>query len=52
MFVWSSSASPVSEGGIHVFRGEYGNGLNGVPHAKGIHVDTLVDVLLLTFFSL
>lgn len=35
MFVWSSSASPVSEGGIHVFRGgEYGNGLNGVPHAK------------------
>ncbi|KAF5750299.1 Auxin efflux carrier family protein isoform 2 [Tripterygium wilfordii] len=26
MFVWSSSASPVSEGGIHVFRGgEYGN---------------------------
>ncbi|XP_024032125.1 probable auxin efflux carrier component 1c isoform X2 [Morus notabilis] len=31
MFVWSSSASPVSEGGIHVFRGgaggEYGNEL-------------------------
>ncbi|XP_057785507.1 probable auxin efflux carrier component 1b [Salvia miltiorrhiza] len=27
MFVWSSSASPVSEGGIHVFRGgEYGGG--------------------------
>ncbi|KAJ8646387.1 hypothetical protein MRB53_008135 [Persea americana] len=27
MFVWSSSASPVSEGGIHVFRGggEYGS---------------------------
>ncbi|KAK7336441.1 hypothetical protein VNO77_16982 [Canavalia gladiata] len=27
MFVWSSSASPVSEGGIHVFRGagDYGN---------------------------
>ncbi|KAM7505228.1 hypothetical protein LguiB_004132 [Lonicera macranthoides] len=33
MFVWSSSASPVSEGGIHVFRGgEYGNDLGGVPH--------------------
>ena len=33
MFVWSSSASPVSEGGIHVFRGgEYGNELGGVPH--------------------
>lgn len=31
MFVWSSSASPVSEGGIHVFRGgEYGNDLGGV----------------------
>ncbi|CAN6586237.1 unnamed protein product [Malus baccata var. baccata] len=31
MFVWSSSASPVSEGGIHVFRGgEYGNELAGV----------------------
>ncbi|MCD7471197.1 Peptidyl-prolyl cis-trans isomerase NIMA-interacting protein 1 [Datura stramonium] len=28
MFVWSSSASPVSEGGIHVFRGgDYGNEL-------------------------
>ncbi|KAL1531378.1 putative auxin efflux carrier component 1c [Salvia divinorum] len=27
MFVWSSSASPVSEGGIHVFRGgEFGGG--------------------------
>ncbi|KAK8272924.1 hypothetical protein V6Z12_D11G369700 [Gossypium hirsutum] len=26
MFVWSSSASPVSEGGIHVFKGgDYGN---------------------------
>ncbi|XP_058737841.1 probable auxin efflux carrier component 1b [Vicia villosa] len=37
MFVWSSSASPVSEGGIHVFRGagEYGNEhLNGVAHQK------------------
>nr|BAH47609.1 auxin:hydrogen symporter/transporter [Zinnia elegans] len=35
MFVWSSSASPVSEGGIHVFRGgEYGNDLGGVPHTK------------------
>nr|AMQ09724.1 PIN auxin transporter [Boehmeria nivea] len=39
MFVWSSSASPVSEGGIHVFRGgvgagEYGNGDigAGLPH--------------------
>ncbi|EPS70360.1 auxin efflux carrier [Genlisea aurea] len=33
MFVWSSSASPVSEGGIHVFRGgaggDYANELNG-----------------------
>ncbi|XP_076958231.1 putative auxin efflux carrier component 1b [Bidens hawaiensis] len=35
MFVWSSSASPVSEGGLHVFRGgEYGNDLGGVPHTK------------------
>nr|XP_043610393.1 probable auxin efflux carrier component 1b [Erigeron canadensis] len=35
MFVWSSSASPVSEGGIHVFRGgEYGNDLGSVPHTK------------------
>ncbi|GAV74164.1 Mem_trans domain-containing protein [Cephalotus follicularis] len=35
MFVWSSSASPVSEGGIHVFRGgEYGNELGGVTHHK------------------
>ncbi|KAM0047038.1 putative membrane transport protein [Helianthus debilis subsp. tardiflorus] len=35
MFVWSSNASPVSEGGIHVFRGgEYGNDLGGVPHTK------------------
>ncbi|KAL6988034.1 hypothetical protein U1Q18_013781 [Sarracenia purpurea var. burkii] len=35
MFVWSSSASPVSEGGIHVFRGgEYGNELGGVTHPK------------------
>ncbi|KAK1318905.1 Auxin efflux carrier component 1 [Acorus calamus] len=30
MFVWSSSASPVSEGGIHVFRGgEFGNDNGG-----------------------
>ncbi|KAK4770841.1 hypothetical protein SAY87_031373 [Trapa incisa] len=31
MFVWSSSASPVSEGGLHVFRGaaDYGNDLSG-----------------------
>ncbi|RDX92779.1 putative auxin efflux carrier component 1c, partial [Mucuna pruriens] len=39
MFVWSSSASPVSEGGIHVFRGaDYGNdqlgAVGGVPHHK------------------
>ncbi|XVF40888.1 hypothetical protein PTKIN_Ptkin01aG0152900 [Pterospermum kingtungense] len=35
MFVWSSSASPVSEGGIHVFRGgEYGNDFGGVAHPK------------------
>ncbi|KAF7803995.1 putative auxin efflux carrier component 1b [Senna tora] len=37
MFVWSSSASPVSEGGIHVFRGgggDYGNELGGVAHQK------------------
>ncbi|XP_023885954.1 probable auxin efflux carrier component 1b [Quercus suber] len=36
MFVWSSSASPVSEGGIHVFRGgEYGSELGaGVGHQK------------------
>ncbi|XP_027768424.1 probable auxin efflux carrier component 1b isoform X2 [Solanum pennellii] len=32
MFVWSSSASPVSEGGIHVFRGgDFGNEL-GIGH--------------------
>ncbi|GAB2227912.1 hypothetical protein Droror1_Dr00009741 [Drosera rotundifolia] len=36
MFVWSSSASPVSEGGIHVFRGavDYGNDLGGGAHPK------------------
>ncbi|XP_071686492.1 probable auxin efflux carrier component 1b isoform X2 [Rutidosis leptorrhynchoides] len=35
MFVWSSNASPVSESGIHVFRGAaYGNDLGGVPHTK------------------
>ncbi|XP_052173997.1 probable auxin efflux carrier component 1b [Diospyros lotus] len=35
MFVWSSSASPVSEGGIHVFRGgDYGNELGGVAQSK------------------
>ncbi|XP_021297444.1 probable auxin efflux carrier component 1c isoform X2 [Herrania umbratica] len=40
MFVWSSSASPVSEGGIHVFRGgEYGNDLGGVAHQKGININ-------------
>ncbi|XP_039131605.1 probable auxin efflux carrier component 1b [Dioscorea cayenensis subsp. rotundata] len=33
MFVWSSSASPVSEGGLHVFKaGEFGAELNGVSH--------------------
>lgn len=37
MFVWSSSASPVSEGGIHVFRGgEYANDLGGLPNTKGL----------------
>ena len=41
MFVWSSSASPVSEGGIHVFRGgggDYGSDqlpVGGVAHQKG-----------------
>ncbi|KAJ7976583.1 Auxin efflux carrier component [Quillaja saponaria] len=35
MFVWSSSASPVSEGGIHVLRGgDFGNDLGGVAHQK------------------
>ncbi|KAI4300902.1 hypothetical protein L6164_034229 [Bauhinia variegata] len=35
MFVWSSSASPVSEGGIHVFRGgDSGNEVGGVAHQK------------------
>ncbi|KAJ6756501.1 AUXIN EFFLUX CARRIER COMPONENT [Salix purpurea] len=35
MFVWSSSASPVSEGGLHVFKGgDYGNDLGGVAHQK------------------
>ncbi|CAA0812848.1 Auxin efflux carrier component 1 [Striga hermonthica] len=35
MFVWSSSASPVSEGGIHVFRGgDYGNEANVGAHPK------------------
>ncbi|KAI5560210.1 hypothetical protein BDE02_16G031700 [Populus trichocarpa] len=35
MFVWSSSASPVSEGGLHVFKGgDYGNDLGGVAHHK------------------
>ncbi|XP_060177576.1 probable auxin efflux carrier component 1b [Lycium barbarum] len=37
MFVWSSSASPVSEGGLHVFRGgggEYGNELGVGAHPK------------------
>ncbi|KAL6525623.1 putative auxin efflux carrier component 1c [Orobanche hederae] len=36
MFVWSSSASPVSEGGIHVFRGggDYGHEVNVGAHPK------------------
>ncbi|KAH9623449.1 hypothetical protein KSS87_004527 [Heliosperma pusillum] len=42
MFVWSSSASPVSEGGLHVFRGgggggggnDYGHDLSGVANSK------------------
>ncbi|XP_042480027.1 probable auxin efflux carrier component 1c [Macadamia integrifolia] len=38
MFVWSSSASPVSEGGIHVFRGgEFGNEHSGIPHPVDPH---------------
>ncbi|KAG2683632.1 hypothetical protein I3843_10G040900 [Carya illinoinensis] len=39
MFVWSSSASPGSEGGIHAFRGggEYGSELGGVGHQKDYH---------------
>ncbi|XP_072997868.1 probable auxin efflux carrier component 1b [Typha latifolia] len=37
MFVWSSSASPVSEGGIHVFRGgEFANE-HGVAHTIDHH---------------
>jgi auxin efflux carrier family len=40
MFVWSSSASPVSEGGLHVFRGgDYGNDLGGVANQKGINTN-------------
>nr|GMD39881.1 probable auxin efflux carrier component 1B [Ipomoea batatas] len=35
MFVWSSSASPVSEGGIHVFKGgDYGHELGVGAHPK------------------
>lgn len=51
MFVWSSSASPVSEGGVHhhVFRGEYGNehgvGNMGDHHGKGF-VSALFSVLI------
>ena len=56
MFVWSSSASPVSEGGIHVFRGgvgagEYGNGDigAGLPHhnPKGLVLTFVCYNLLL-----
>ena len=40
MFVWSSTPSPVSEGGIHVFRGgEYGNDHSGIAHQKGINTN-------------
>jgi auxin efflux carrier family len=54
MFVWSSSASPVSEGGIHVFRGgEYGNELGGVGHQKGLKsTPSLVAVFICLFFFL
>ena len=53
MFVWSSSASPVSEGGIHVFRGgDYGNELGvGVPHTKGLSIN-LCYVFFCSFFPL
>ncbi|KAJ0985232.1 hypothetical protein J5N97_003588 [Dioscorea zingiberensis] len=38
MFVWSSSASPVSEGGLHVFKaGEFGAELTGVAHPSDHH---------------
>ncbi|XXG41201.1 hypothetical protein AAC387_Pa01g1716 [Persea americana] len=51
MFVWSSSASPVSEGGIHVFRGgDFGNEQNGgvglSAHPKALPI-TLVYYILL-----
>jgi auxin efflux carrier family len=53
MFVWSSSASPVSEGGIHVFRGggDYGNDqLNGAAHQKGF-VFRLINFTPFDFFN-
>lgn len=34
MFVWSSTASPMSEGGLHVFGG---NDLSATDHTKGAH---------------
>ena len=53
MFVWSSSASPVSEGGIHAFRGggDYGSDqlpVCGVAHQKGFAFSSLFDFF---FFS-
>jgi hypothetical protein len=53
MFVWSSSASPVSEGGIHVFRGggDYGNDqLNGAAHQKGF-LFRLINFTPFDFFN-
>lgn len=56
MFVWSSSASPVSEGGIHVFRGgadcgngHSGGGGGGVAHQGGLNFK---DCTLLLFSHL
>ncbi|XP_010922067.1 probable auxin efflux carrier component 1b [Elaeis guineensis] len=45
MFVWSSSASPVSEGGMHVFRGgEFGNEHGGAAHPTDHHPKDAYDV--------
>lgn len=58
MFVWSSSASPVSEGGLHVFRGgDYGNEIGVGAHPKGLlAISFYIYILLfklraLTFFD-
>lgn len=52
MFVWSSSASPVSEGGIHVFRGgEYGNELNIGAHPKGTTLQCIQLLHMFLFWS-